>query len=376
MAAQSDNAAPAAANATPTAGSAEAGALTPQQTAAHPLLSSSPTAAFDVEDLLDRPQAAPEPAESNQETDPPSAEEQPATDEVQSTSDQAGDPEEEVAPEEVEDQNGKRLVSANHLERALKQRATAKEAAREATAKAEAAEAKAAALETQLAALTEKPAAASLPLAGLAPEGFDLQNEDHLAKLETLATNWLKWCKRNPMGGTPVKDGDEWDVEAVVNQQEWAEAVLKAVPETRDFKTAFATERAKVKAELPDLFKPGTADNAAYIAEQRKILSAGTAKDQDTIIARQVLTKDIPLKELATLAAQYREKQAGTADFPRVPKKPAPSPAAPASAKPKTVTVTTRPVLNVKPGAQTGSRQTIAERLAAGPVDAEEFLRA
>lgn len=279
-------------------------------------------------------------------------------------------------PEVVEDQDGKRLVSAKHLERALKQRATAKTSEREALARAEAAEKQAAELKSQLEASTAPLASKELPLARLTANlNVDINDADQLEGLEEYASNWLNWCERNPLGGSPTKDGEEWTTSQVVDQKQWAQRVLAEIPKHVDFKTSFASERAKVKAELPKLFQVGTEEQKAFAAEQRKILSAATAKDQDHIIARQVLTKDIPLSKLAELAERYREERDGIASFARVPKR-----ASQASEnnsdrpKPKTVIVSTRPVGSVKPGTESSSRKTLAEKLAAGPQDVEALF--
>lgn len=338
-----------------------------------------------MEDLLADAAPAPE-TESNQD-DPnredeanPAAEEQagddPASDEAKPEGEAAENSEhDDEEPEVVEDQDGKRLVSAKHLERALKQRATAKTGEREALARAEAAEKQAAELKAQLEASTEPPATTS-PLAALtAHMKVDLDNAEALDGLNEYAQTWLNWCEENPMGGEPV-EGQEWDVKRVVQQKRWAQSVLEALPKHREFKTGFQTERAKVKAELPKLFQVGTEEQKAFAAEQRKILNAGTAPDQDHIIARQVLTKDIPLSKLAELAERFREERDGIASFARVPKKSATTGNTnPDKPKPKTVQVSTRPVGSVKPGSGMGSHhKTLAEKLAAGPQDVEALF--
>jgi len=278
-------------------------------------------------------------------------------------------------PEVVEDQDGKRLVSAKHLERALKQRATAKTGEREALARAEAAETQAAELKAQLEASAQPLASKELPLARLtAGMKVDLDNAEQLEGLEVHAQAWLDWCEENPMGGTPGEGYEEWDVKQVVQKKRWAQAVLTAIPENREFKAGFQTERAKVKAELPKLFQVGTEEQKAFAAEQRKILNAGTAKDQDYIIARQVLTKDIPLSKLAELAERYREERDGIASFARVPKKAgAVTGGNPDRPRPRTVQVSTRPVGSVR-GVENGSRKSLAEKLAAGPQDVEALF--
>lgn len=373
MAAPINPAAPAAADAPLPAGSGAADASTTTTTATLASVSSTPTAAFDVEDLLADAPPAPEP---ESKTDDPNRDET-VSDEAQpeDKADEGAEHEEEE-PEVVEDQDGKRLVSAKHLERALKQRATAKTSEREALARAEAAEAQAAELKAQLEATTAPLASKELPLARLtASLKVDLDNPDHLEGLKEYATNWLNWCERHPTGGVPTQDGEEWDTNQVVDQKQWAQRVLAEIPKHTEFKTSFAAERAKVKAELPKLFQVGTEEQKAFAAEQRKILSAATAQDQDHIIARQVLTKDIPLSKLAELAERYKEERDGIASFARVPKK-----ASQASEnnsdrpKPKTVIVSTRPVGSVKPGTETGSRKTLAEKLAAGPQDVEALF--
>lgn len=287
-----------------------------------------------------------------------------------------GSEHEDEEPEVVEDQDGKRLVSAKHLERALKQRATAKQEAREERAAREAAEQQAAALKAQLEASMEPPASKEAPLTRLtAGLKVDLNNADHLDGLDEYARNWLSWCRRHPLGGTPTKEGEEWTAEQVVDQLEWAQNVLEALPKHREFKTGLATERAKVKAELPKLFQVGTEEQRAFAAAQRRILNAGTAPDQDQIIARQVLTEGIPLSKLAELAERYREERDGIASFARVPKKAgAPTGGNPDKPKPKPVQVSTRPVGSVKPGAGAGSQKTLAEKLAAGPQDVEALF--
>lgn len=288
-----------------------------------------------------------------------------------------GSEHEEEEPEVVEDQDGKRLVSAKHLERALKQRATAKQEAREERAAREAAEKQAAELKAQIEASTEPVASTVTPLARLTANlKVDLNNAGHLDGLDEYARNWLGWCRRHPLGGSPKEGGEEWTPEQVVDQMEWAQDVLDALPKHREFKTGFATERARVKAELPKLFQVGTEDQKAFAAEQRKVLSAGTAPDQDHIIARQVLTRDIPLSKLAELAERYREERDGIASFARVPKKASTNGQAnPDKPKPKTVQVSTRPVGSVKPGSETGSHKpTLAEKLAAGPQDVEALF--
>lgn len=336
-----------------------------------------------MEDLLADAPHAPEP-ESN--PDDPNRDEKPDAET------QAGeDPGEEIQPEDpaaensehsedepevVVDQDGKRLVSAKHLERALKQRATAKTAEREALARAEAAETQAAELKAQIEASTAPVVSKEQPLARLTQEAklkVDLDNPAQLETLEEYASSWLNWCERNPLGGVPVKDGEEWSTEQVVDQKQWAQKVLAEIPKHLEFKTGFQSERAKVKAELPKLFQVGTEEQKAFAAAQRLILSAATAKDQDHIIARQVLTKDIPLSKLAELAERYREERDGVASFARVPKKGSSTPTGgnPDKPKPRLVQVSTRPVVSVKPGAADGSRKTLAQQLAAGPVDVE-----
>ena len=276
-------------------------------------------------------------------------------------------------PEVVEDQDGKRLVSAKHLDRALKQRATAKTAEREALARAEAAEKQAADLKAQLEASTEPVASKDMPLGRLTAKlKVDLDNPDQIDSLVEYANSWRSWCKRHPMGGSPTPEGEEWTTEQVMDQLEWTEQVLAEIPKHREFKTGFQSERAKVKAELPKLFQVGTDEQKAFVAAQRQILSAPTAKDQDYIIARQVLTKDIPLSKLAELAERYREERDGIASFARVPKKAsAPTGGNPDKPKPKPMQVSTRPVVSVKPSNADGSRKTLAQQLAAGPVDVE-----
>jgi len=380
MAATITPAAPAAADALKPAGSGASVASTTTKTAHPALVSLPPTAAFDVEDMLANAPPAPE-DESNQ-ADPnredeanPDAEQQDgnaASDEAKPEGEAAENSEhDDEAPEVVEDQDGKRLVSAKHLERALKQRATAKTSEREALARAEAAEKQAAELKAQLEASTEPTATAS-PLAALtAHMKVDLDNAEAVEGLNEYAQTWLNWCEENPMGGEPV-EGQDWDVKRVVQQKRWAQSVLEALPKHREFKTGFQTERAKVKAELPKLFQGGTEEQKAFAAEQRRILNAATAKDQDHIVARQVLTRDIPLQKLAELAERYREERDGIASFARVPKKAsAPTGGNLDKPKPKIVQVSTRPVGSVKPGHFEGSRKTLAQQLAAGPVDVE-----
>lgn len=382
MAATITTAAPAAADAPKPAGSGASAASTTTKTANPAPVSLPPTAAFDVEDLLADAPPAPE-AESNQD-DPnrddepnPEAETQPgkdASDDAKPEGEAADNSEhDDEAPEVVEDQDGKRLVSAKHLERALKQRATAKTGEREALARAEAAEKQAAELKAQLEASTEPVASKESSLARLTAKlKVDLDNAKHVESLVEYANNWLNWCERHPLGGVPVKDGEEWTTEEVVDQKQWAQQVLAEIPKHQEFKDGFQTERAKVKAELPKLFQVGTDEQKAFAAEQRRILNAATAKDQDHIIARQVLTKDIPLSKLAELAERYREERDGIAAFARVPKKAStPTGGNPDKPKPRMVQVSTRPVVSVKPGNADGSRKTLAQQLAAGPVDVE-----
>jgi len=381
------NAAPAAADAPKPAGSGASTASTTTTTAKPAQVSLPPTAAFDVEDMLADAPPAPE-SESNQD-DPnrdenanPDAQEQTGEESASDTTQPEGEAaegseHEDEEPEVVEDQDGKRLVSAKHLERALKQRATAKQEAREERAAREAAEKQAAELKAQIEASTEPLASTATPLASLTAKlKVDLDNAEHLDGLDEYARNWLSWCRRHPLGGSPKEGGDEWTSEQVVDQMEWAQNVLDALPKHREFKTGFTTERAKVKAELPKLFQVGTEEQKAFAAEQRRILNAGSAKDQDHIIARQVLTRDIPLSKLAELAERYREEQAGTASFPRVPKKEGSTGGAtPDKPRPRTVQVSTRPVGSVKPGSGDGSHnKTLAEKLAAGPQDVEALF--
>lgn len=328
---------------------------------------------------------APEP-ESKQEdptdeTANPSAEEQAGNDPANDEAKPEGEADEnsehnDENPEVVEDQDGKRLVSAKHLERALKQRATAKTAEREALARAEAAEKQAADLKAQLEASTEPVASKDMPLARLTAKlKVDLDNPDQVESLVEYATSWRNWCKRHPLGGMPTEDGKEWTTEEVMDQMEWAEQVLAEIPKHQDFKTGFQSERAKVKAELPKLFQVGTEEQKAFMAAQRQILNASTAKDQDHLIARQVLTKDIPLSKLAELAERYREERDGIASFARVPKKAStPTGGNPDKPKPKPMQVSTRPLGSVKPGVGTGSQKTLAEKLAAGPQDVEALF--
>ena len=384
MAATITPAAPAAADAPKPAGSGASAASTTTKTANPALVSLPPTAAFDVEDMLADAPPAPE---DGSKQDDPNREDDANLDAKEQEGNAASDdapPEGEAAenfehddeaPEVVEDQDGKRLVSAKHLERALKQRATAKTGEREALARAEAAEKQAAELKAQLEASTEPPATTS-PLAALtAHMKVDLDNAEALEGLNEYAQTWLNWCEENPMGGEPV-EGQDWDVKRVVQQKRWAQSVLEALPKHREFKTGFQTERAKVKAELPKLFQVGTEEQKAFAAEQRRILNAATAKDQDHIIARQVLTKDIPLSKLAELAERYREERDGIASFARVPKKAStPTGGNPDKPKPRTVQVSTRPVGSVKPGSGMGSQhKTLAEKLAAGPQDVEALF--
>lgn len=382
------NAAPAAADATKPAGSGASTASTTTTTAKPALVSLPPTAAFDVEDMLADAPPAPE-SESNQD-DPnrdenanPDAQEQTGEESASDTTQPAGEAaegseHEEDEPEVVEDQDGKRLVSAKHLERALKQRATAKQEAREERAAREAAEKQAAELKAQIEASTEPPATSMSPLSSLtAGMKVDIDNAEHLDGLNEYASNWLNWCERHPLGGTPTKDGEEWTTEQVVDQKQWAQKVIAAIPTHREFKTGFQTERARVRAELPKLFQVGTEEQKAFAAEQRRILNAGSAKDQDHIIARQVLTKDIPLSKLAELAERYREERDGIASFARVPKKAgtASGAGAPDKPRPKLVQVSTRPVGSVKPGSGDGSHKpSLAEKLAAGPQDVETLF--
>lgn len=390
MAATITPAAPAAADAPKPAGSGASQASTTTTTAKPAPVSLTPTTAFDVEDMLTEAAPAPEP-ESNQD-DPNRDEKANLAAEEQKVDDQASDeatPESEAdadsehedeAPEVVEDQDGKRLVSAKHLERALKQRATAKTGEREALARAEAAEKQAAEFKAQLEASTEPVAAKETPLA-LLTKGMkvDLDNAESLEGLQEYADTWLKWCRRHPLGGAPQDGGEEWTPEQVVNQMEWAQSVLESLPKHQEFKTGFHTERAKVKAELPKLFQVGTDEQKAFAAEQRRVLNAATAKDQDHIIARQVLTKDIPLTKLAELAERYREERDGIASFARVPKKPSATTGGgnPEKPKPKLMTVTTRPVSSVKSGLEPGSQpKTLAQKLAAGPQDVEALFDA
>jgi hypothetical protein len=326
----------------------------------------------------DAPEAESKPDEPNSDEDANPDADEAKGDAAEAKPDDEGKAAEEhehEEPEVVEDQDGKRLVSAKHLERALKQRATAKTAEREALARAEAAEKQAAELKAQIEVSTEPRAATATPLSYLTRDlQVDLENAEHLESLEAHARSWQAWCRRHPTGGTPSKDGEEWTPEQVVNQLEWAEQVLEALPKHREFKAGFQTERAKVKAELPRLFQAGTEEQRAFAAEQRRVLNAASAKDQDTIIARQVLTRDIPLAELAKLAERFREERDGVASYARVPKKSATGgAAAPDKPKPKLTLVTTRPVGAVKPAAE-GSRKTLAERLAAGPQDVEALF--
>lgn len=373
MAAQTNTAAPAAADASKPAGSGALSASTPINPAKPSPVSLPPTAAFDVEDMLADGLPALEPESKQDDLSDDEQNDTDANDEAkpEGAADETSEHNDEE-PEVVEDQDGKRLVSAKHLERALKQRATAKTSEREALARAEAAEKQAADLKAQLEASTEPVASKDMPLARLTADlEVDLDNPDQVETLVEYATQWRKWCQRHPMGGSPKPESDEWTTEQVVDRLEWTEQLLAEIPKHLDFKTGFPSERAKVKAELPKLFQVGTDEQKAFAAEQRKILNAGTATDQDHIIARQVLTKDIPLSKLAELAERYREERDGIASFARVPKKASATGANPDKPKPKPMQVSTRPVLNVKPGNADGSRKTLAQQLAAGPVDVE-----
>ena len=278
-----------------------------------------------------------------------------------------GSEEHEEEPEVVVDQDGKRLVSAKHLERALKQRATAKAGEREALARAEAAEKEASELKAQLEAGMEKPVTGtSEALMRLLPEDtkFDANNPEHLSSLEEHAQSWLDWCEENPMGGEPT-EGQDWDAKQVVQKKRQVQKMLTAIQAHRKFQSDVETERARVKAANPKLFQVGTEEQKVYASTRSELLNIATAANQDSIIAELVNYRQMKQRESA---------EGGSWVF--VPKKASAKSegAAPDKPKPKAVQVTTRPVVSVKPGTESGSRKTLADKLAAGPVDVEDLL--
>lgn len=341
------------------------------------------TTAIDVEDLLGGDEAAAEP-ESKQ--DDPKRDDDDATPDANEHGDGASDKdkpedkddkdseehEEEDEPEVVEDQDGKRLVSAKHLERALKQRATAKAGEREALSRAEAAEKAASELKAQLEASTSKPVTGTgEALMHLLPEGtkFDPGNETHLTQLEDYAQTWLDWCEENPTGGEP-SDGVEWDAKQVVQKKREVQKLLAVIPKHREFQARFGEEQAKVKAAHPKLFQAGTVEHKAYAAARNELLNLAAAADQDSIIAELVTYRQMKHRETAEGGSWvFVPKKAGAkSDGATTDNKP----------RPKAVQVTTRPVGSVKPGMETGSRnhKTLAEKLAAGAQDVEALFDA
>lgn len=363
MAAPTPLAAPAAADAPTPEGSGVSVASTPSPTPSPKPLSLDSSSAVDAEDLLDGEDHEEAATESNPEDPNPDAQDEVNPEDQDPDGETDPDADDEV-PEVVEDENGKRLVSASHLERALKQRAKAKQAEREALSRAEAAELQATELKAQLTAGMDKPALTDSPLLRLAPKGIDPDNAEHLTTLEAHAQEWLDWCEENPVGGEV--EGEEWDTKAVVQQRRWAQAVLKAIPQHRDFQAQFTAERAKVKAQNPRLFEAGTPENKAYQTLRGKLLNFGASADQDALIA-----------ELVEYRKMKEEIANGIADYPRVPKKPtAAKPAEADKPKPKPVRVTTRPVGLVKPSSTISGRGSVSERLAAAtaPTDVEDLI--
>jgi len=370
MAAQPNPAAPAAADATTTAGSGESSASTTQQTARPSLLSLPSTAAFDVEDLPDGEMNATAP---ESKTEDPTNDATDATEQTEDTSatDEAGDipDEHDEEPEVVEDQDGKRLVSAKHLERALKQRATAKTSEREALARAEAAEKQASDLKTQLEATLVKPVTGTeQALMRFLPDDskFNPNDEQALAQLETHAKKWIDWCEENPMGGEP-NEGEDWDTKQVVRQKREMQKILQAVRDHRDFQTKLTTERAKVQTANPKLFQVGTEEQKAHATARKELLGLASAPNQDAIIAELVNYRTMKQREAA---------EGGSWVF--VPKKASNKSEATATERPKarTVQVTTRPIGSVRANAETGSRKTMADKLAEGAQDVEALFDA
>lgn len=375
MAATTTTAVSAAADVSKPAGS---GASTTSSTAASATPSPEflPAMSYDVEDMLaaegtpvadttkvtEDPKRDDEKASAEGET--PGAEA--SAEEIEATGDEAANADEgSDEPEVLQDETtGKKLVGARHFERMLKQRNAAKHAEREAREALELEKAKTADLESKLTSGGDKPVVTTdLPLTRLAPQ-VNPNNPEHLTQLEQHAQDWLNWCERHPTGGAPGDGSEEWDTDRVVDQKRWANAVLKAIPEHRKFQTDFTTERAKVKAENPQMFQAGTEEHKAHGEYQRKLLNFRTAADQDAIIAK-----------LIKLDRMETEERTGVASYPRVPKTKAAIKTDGDKPKPKPVTVITRPLGSVKPGSAEGvTKTTLAEKLAAGPADVEALF--
>lgn len=322
------------------------------------------SATFDVEDLLAGP--APGVATPNTNTtegleDDNEAQPEAPDEPKESDADPDEPKTEDDDAEVVEDQQGKRLVGAKHFDRMRKQRDAAKSAQREMEAKLKEVEAK-------LAQVEDKPVVVSKQNDPLAT----VTNTEQLEAVEANAKAWRRWCRSNPLGGTPPIEGaEEMEPEKIAATLEWAEGILEAAPKRAQFLREFQENRQSVKKVLPQMFTPGTDEQRAYQQWQRKLLNFDTVADQDAIIAK-----------LIKLEQQEREEKEGVARYTRVELKKQDGGKSPAKVvttkpSPKSVTTTTT-VPAVRSSTGSTPREAVMQKLAApgASVDLEELYAA
>jgi hypothetical protein len=194
-------------------------------------------------------------------------------------------------------------------------------------------------------------------------------NEEHLEAHERHYQDVIRWCRRNPAGGTPPKHltgGQEMelDQEAVLENLETAEDVLKAIPKRRAFLTQFREQTAEARKLLPEMFTKGTPEHQAAQEAQRKLINFHQQPDQAILLAK-----------LVKIERMEREEKAGIARYPRVPMEKAKATAqATASARPAAPSKATVPPVRPTNGTASNPAQRLAETK--GAIDIEDLIGA
>lgn len=244
---------------------------------------------FDVEELLrgEAPGTA-------TETDP---EDEALDDSAQPDAENVEEVETEEDADESEAAEAVKPKTVRRLQAVLKQRDAAKAELRAKAAEIEA-------LTEKLSKVDDKPVVMqgdNDPLAAAT-------TYEQLEAAESNAKAWRRWCRSNPLGGTPPgKDAEEMDSEQITATLEWAEHVIDNVPKRHAFLTKFHETRAKVKTEMPAMFKAGSPEQKRHSELQRQLLNFRTAAEQDSIIAKIIFAETVE-----------REKREGIANYPRV----------------------------------------------------------